>query len=335
MIEMGTIQAVLLAFGSTLLLAPATLYGLRRFQVVDYPNARSSHVRPVPRGGGLAPALGMIVALTATSALASFDRTALLIACVGFGLIGLVEDLWGLPPFPRLILQSFVALAALPSLLAERGGFSPGQLAFGMLVVFWMVAYANAFNFMDGINGISAAQVLVAGFAWSTIGWLVDDTILIGSGLIGAVAALAFVPFNFPRAHVFLGDTGSYFFGGWLAAVAVVALRHGLAPEAVLAPLTLYVADTGTTLVRRVLGGEEWQLPHRDHTYQRLVRAGWSHTKTTLVIGAVMLGCSSLGLLALSGSLVLRFCGDVLLVAALIFYATMPNRLRRTEELAA
>lgn len=324
---MGTIQAVVLAFGLTLLLAPVTLYGLRRLEVVDYPSARSSHVHPVPRGGGLAPAVGVIVAVAATSALVRPDRTALLVACVGFGLIGLVEDLKGLPPLTRFILQGLAAMAALPWLLADLGGSFAWRLAFGAGVVFWVMAYTNAFNFMDGINGISAAQVLVAGCAWATIGWSEDDTALIGSGLIGAVAALAFVPFNFPRAHFFLGDTGSYFFGGWLAVVAVVALRHGIAPEAVLAPLALYLADTGTTLMRRVSGGEEWQLPHRDHAYQKVVRAGFSHTRTTLIVGTVIVVCSACGLLALTGSLMVRVVGDALLAGTLIFYTTMPSRL--------
>src|SRR5262249_3675175 len=123
-------------------------------------------------------------------------------------------------------------------------------IAFAILV--WIVGYVNAFNFMDGINGISVAQIVAAGLAWGMVGAWEDQADLVGAsfGLVGA--ALAFMPFNFPNARVFLGDVGSYFFGGWLAVLAVASLSWGLTVEMALAPLLLYACDTGVTLLRRI-----------------------------------------------------------------------------------
>ena len=171
----------------------------------------------------------------------------------------------------------------------------------------------------------AAAWAISAGDA----GWLA------AAGAIAAGAALGFAPFNVVRARMFLGDVGSYFFGAWLAVAAVLGLRAGLAPEAVLAPLVLYAADTGVTLVRRVVTGETWYEPHRDHAYQRLVRAGWSHVQTTVVVAAVMAVCAALGAVSLHGSATLRALADVALVAVLVAYLVSPSLLAGRSSQAA
>lgn len=87
---------------------------------------------------------------------------------------------------------------------------------------------------------------------------LLGGYVTIPGGLV-ADAALGFAPFNFPRARVFLGDAGSYFFGGWLALLAVLALGSGIPPEVTAAPFLIYLADTGAAPVKRVLRGETCQ----------------------------------------------------------------------------
>src|SRR5205085_2029337 len=148
--------------------------------------------------------------------------------------------------------QFGVAVATLPWLLSGMRGAEAWRLVFGIGVVVWLIAYVNAFNFMDGVNGVSAVQAVVAGVAWWVVGEWQDVHALAAGGLLVAAVAVAFAPFNFPRAHMFLGDVGSYFFGGWLGVLAVVALRQGLTVEASFAPLSVYLADTGMTLARRV-----------------------------------------------------------------------------------
>jgi UDP-N-acetylmuramyl pentapeptide phosphotransferase/UDP-N-acetylglucosamine-1-phosphate transferase len=111
-----------------------------------------------------------------------------------------------------------------------------------------VVAVVNAVNFMDGINGISAVTGAVAGAAFAWLGAELDDRTLLVLGAAVAGASLAFLPWNAPRARVFLGDVGSYGLGAALAAGVCLALAAGSTPEAAVGPLALYLADTGTVL---------------------------------------------------------------------------------------
>jgi UDP-N-acetylmuramyl pentapeptide phosphotransferase/UDP-N-acetylglucosamine-1-phosphate transferase len=316
--------AAFLACGLTIALCPPVLACLRRWRLLDVPGDRSSHAHPTPRGGGIAPALGATVALAFSSAVSGQARTGLIAAALLFGFIGLLEDSVGVPALRRLVVQVLAGALAAPWLLTAWSGGQGWRVAMGLAVVVWLVSYVNAFNFMDGIDGISVAQAVVAGTAWYLVGWAEGVASLEIGGLIVAGAALGFAPFNFPKARMFLGDVGSYYFGALLAALAVVGVRAGIPPEAVAAPLAVYLADTGVTLVRRVRRGEVWYSPHRDHTYQRLVQHGWSHARTTLSVAAVMAVVSALGSLALTDSLAIRVAGDLLVVGVLAAYLRAP-----------
>lgn len=326
---MSPTAAAGLAFVLVLVLMPPVIAVLRRRQILDHPNVRSSHAVPTPRGGGLGVAAGLLTGTAVVAGLPGPVRAAVLVSAGAFGLIGLLDDLRGLPLLQRLGSQVVVAGLSLVWLLDAMSGPTLWVLVFGAGCLVWLVAYVNAFNFMDGINGISAAQAVVAGAAWWAVGHAEGVAALAGGGAVVAGAALAFLPYNFPRAHVFLGDVGSYLLGGTLGALLVVGLRAGIPFEAMVAPLSVYLADTGTTLVRRALAGEVWYLPHRRHAYQRLTQRGWSHARTTAFVAVVMAVCSGLGALSLRGSLAPRAAGDVALLAVLALYFLSPSLLER------
>ncbi|MBK9180731.1 MAG: glycosyl transferase [Acidimicrobiales bacterium] len=281
--------------------APLVVWLLRRREVLDYPNLRSSHDVPTPRGGGLAPMLGLLVALPFAAAESSSACVALAVATIGLGLLGLTEDVHGLPVATRLLLQLVIAAAAAPWLLGNLSGPVAWQVVFAAGVAAWLVAYVNAFNFMDGINGISSMQAIVSGATWWLLGELRDAPSVAVAGAVLAAAGLGFLPVNFPRARVFMGDVGSYALGAWSAVVLVMALRGDIPPVAAVAPVAVYLADTSTTLVGRARRRERWREPHRDHAYQRLVRVGWSHAQVTALVTASAAVASGGGLLALLG----------------------------------
>ena len=309
--------------------APVTLALLRRGDVLDVPSERSSHVAPVPRGGGVAPAVGALVAIVVTASLPRSGRLALVVAATALGLVGLIEDLVGIPALARLAVQFVAGAAAAPFALHALTGSAPWRAVFALAVVVWVVAYVNAYNFMDGIDGISVAQAVGAGITWYLVGRYVDSRILAAGGIVVAGAALGFAPFNLPRARMFLGDVGSYFIGAWLATVAVLGLRAGVPAEAVLAPLALYLADTGTTLVRRVVRGERWYLPHRDHAYQRLTDVGWSHLQAAGLVGGCIAVCGALGAVSLTGATAARVAADLGIAAVVGGYVLAPRWLAR------
>ena len=310
------------AFAGSLVLSGLALVVLRRFQVLDIPNSRSLHSQPTVRGGGAgAAAAGLAaVALIATS----FGDLAggLGAAAGGVAALGLVDDLRSAPVGVRFGFQALVAVLA--AQLLVDGGL--GLLWAPVLAATaWLVTYLNAFNFMDGINGISSFQVIAAGATWLVAGQVSELPALATSGAVAVALALGFLPFNFPRAKMFLGDAGSYFFGGWLAATAAWAVLKGVPPEAVVAPLALYLLDTGLTLARRIARGESWLQPHKTHIYQRLVALGWSHTRVALFCGAAMAACGVLGLVSLSGSTAQRGLAGVGICAVLAGYAASPH----------
>ena len=318
------------AFVTTAALVVPVILLLRRVGMLDRPTARSSHDRPTPRGGGLAIGVGALVALAAADRLAGDPASGLVAAAGGIGFIGLVDDVRPVPALRRLFAQLVPAAVALVWLLH---GLHESPVVGAVVVassLLWIVWFANAFNFMDGINGLAIAQVVVVGATW----WIVGDSegarvLETGGAIIGA-AALAFAPANSPRARAFLGDTGSYFLGSWIAAIAVLGLREGVAPEAVLAPLALFTVDPGFTLARRLARRARWDEPHREHVYQRLVLLGWSHTRTTALIAAMIVACALLGSVSESGSDVARVLADVGIAAAVLTYLLMPGLVART-----
>ena len=130
-----------------------------------------------------------------------------------------------------------------------------------------VVGFVNAFNFMDGIDGISALNAVVM-VLWLAMNSYDVDNELSVLCLVVAAAVVGFAPFNLPRARLFLGDVGSYGLGVALSGCAVLAWAGGVPTTVVLAPFVIYLADTSTTLVRRALRRESVTTAHREHVYQ-------------------------------------------------------------------
>ena len=247
---------------------------LKRAQVLDVPNARSSHVTPTPRGGGVA----VIMAVLLASLLASAQGRALpaipLLAIVAYAALGLADDFRSLDVKIRLVVQLAVAAGVAAVVLGADSGASVVAVA---LATVWLVGYTNAFNFMDGVNGISGLNAAVAGAWFTYLGLTRDIDAVAVLGLAVAGAALGFLPWNAPRAQVFLGDVGSYGLGFTLGVLALLTWASGVRFLLALAPLSVYLADTAWALGRRILGRRPWHEAHREHVYQQLRDSGWSH----------------------------------------------------------
>lgn len=317
------ISPPLAALGVSLAAQPGLIWLLRRRAVMDHPNDRSSHSTPTPRGGGLAVILGMVVGLGLTAA-DGVDVTFLVLAVLLFGLIGALEDIWGLPALMRLVAQLVVG-AVVGFAIANAGG----EVIWWAVPIFaiWLAGFANAFNFMDGIDGISSVSALVAAGVLSWVGRADELGTLQLGGAVVAAASLGFLPWNAFNARVFLGDSGSYALGGALAALSGFAVKAGVPLEAAVAPLSLYLADTSWTLLRRVRAGEVWHQAHRSHVYQQLTDRGWSHPRVTVVVGLVSLGVAACGLVSLTESLPARLAADAVGALLLVGYLAGPRLL--------
>jgi UDP-N-acetylmuramyl pentapeptide phosphotransferase/UDP-N-acetylglucosamine-1-phosphate transferase len=287
-------------------------------QIIDHPNWRSSHSRPTPRGGGLGilavvvpasvvawlvvPDVGMVPA-----ALAALLGGAVVLATLGFR-----DDRSELSPRVKMPLQAAVAGLSIVAVGAIGVVELPGaELRLGVLAVpltlVWLVGFSNAFNFMDGIDGIAGLFAVVSGLFLSAAAWMCGtrDVAVLLLPVTGAGAA--FLTVNWPPARIFMGDVGSLPVGFLLAAGAVVGNeRAGLPFVSSFLILGPFLFDTLLTLVRRAVRRENVLAPHRSHLYQRMTIAGRSHRFVTLVYGAWTVLTGGLGLLYLSGGTVAR-----------------------------
>jgi len=301
--------------------AEPVLIPLLRRTAVDVPNGRSSHSVPTPRGGGAPIAVGLVAAALLIHGTAAVMFA---IAVAAFAAIGFADDLGSLPAGRRLAMQG-VASLAIAVVLVTRTGLPPVLIAAAVIVfAVWLIGFVNAFNFMDGVNGISAGHALIGGAYYACLGWWRPDALLAVAGAAVAAGALAFLPWNAVHARVFLGDAGSYGLGVALALLAACAVIRHIPLEAALAPLAVYLADTGWTLQRRIRAGERIFEAHRTHTYQKLCDVGWSHQRVTLATGAVTAAVCLLGAASLTGHPALRAAADLAAAGLLAAYLRSP-----------
>lgn len=277
-----------------------------RFGLLDIPNDRSSHNLPTPRGGGV----GILLAYIATSLYISLP-TLIWLPAVLLAFVSFFDDKINLIPRTRLIFQVLVALVSLSSLFNAQNVYDLPSLAllqlFTLYLFFCIVAVgtANFYNFMDGINGIAGITGVVAfgliGYFANTV---VSQTVISTSSYGVAAACLGFLPFNMPRARVFMGDVGSILLG-FVFAVYIILLSHSVTDFLVLAGfLSTFYIDSLTTLYVRKRSGEQLSQAHRRHLYQLLSnqlkiphwKVSVSYGVIQLVIGLLLLAVHPYGL---------------------------------------
>jgi UDP-N-acetylmuramyl pentapeptide phosphotransferase/UDP-N-acetylglucosamine-1-phosphate transferase len=254
--------------------------------LLDHAGQRRSHAGTVPRGGGVSIILVTVGACALLVAGEWLEDWLLLLrfglATLMVALIGWIDDHRPLPALARLLVHVVAAgLFVLPMLMP---GFDLVALLLAGLALLLLVTAVNFWNFMDGINGIASLQaifvasVLVHAFA------VVGDPGVMLLSLAVAAGCLGFLPFNFPRARIFLGDVGSGGLGFVLGALLLLAVLRGALDvwTALLLPLAFWL-DAGMTLGARMLLGRRWYTAHREHLYQWLVRRGRSHPQVDLL----------------------------------------------------
>lgn len=250
-------------------------YALRR-QLLDQPGERRSHSVATPRGGGIAIVISLLAA--AGAAMWAWPEAAgsVLIASLGLVLvagIGWWDDHRPLPAVRRLCVH-VVAAALLAGLVKLHGG----SWVLAGLVLFFTTSLINIWNFMDGINGIASSQAVIAALGLAPVLPWPYSLAAIALGL----ACLGFLPFNFPRAKIFMGDVGSGALGYAVSVVlAIASLKTNIHWMLLLVPISPFLVDAGFTLLARMLSGQRWMEPHTQHVYQRAVQAGASHAQVT------------------------------------------------------
>lgn len=267
-----------------------------RRKLLDMPGARRVHALPTPRGGGIGIAL-LVVATFAwlsreTPGFAYLAQVSAGIAL--FAGLGLFDDVRPLRALQKLAIQ-LIAAALLVSAISPPAAFAWIAWPIAVLACTYTV---NIFNFMDGSNGLVATQGLVIALALAFWPGQVESLRLAAIVLAGACAG--FLPFNLPKARVFLGDVGSHAIGAAVFALLWLSWHRGVLGLAeCLLFATPVLLDTGYTLLRRVGAGRAVWKAHREHGYQYAVRRGHSHLSVCLAYGAwtaTSVGLAAIGL---------------------------------------
>ncbi len=306
-------------------------YALRS-QVVDLPNARSSHTVPTPRGAGAALVLSFL--LGAGLYPPGPDAAGAILAAASFvALLGFVDDHRHVPAQWRLLGQAIAAamvlfwMKSLPAM--EIFGWSLSFAGWAYVIPFlfliWMV---NLYNFMDGINGLAGVEAVCVCAGMGLIYWSLDEVHSAGWPALLLAVTLGFLPWNFPRARIFLGDVGSGFLGLLLGALALNGLRHGSGVLwAWLILLGVFIVDATLTLARRLARGERVYEAHRSHAYQHAAQR-YGHTRVTVAVGLINIGwLMPLAFVAARGWI----AGALVFVAALLPLVALAWRFRAGE----
>ncbi len=283
------------ALAVVVLLAPAVGGMARRMGAVDRPGGRRHHARPVPRLGGLALFLGIMVPALAFLELGQETRGLLLGAAVAT-VVGAVDDFRGLRWVEKLAGQ--VAAATIPvgfGIWIDRFTFpfvGVHELSPWLgkpLTVLWIVAIMNMVNFLDGLDGLAAGVCSIAGATFSVIALSLGKPQAAVASAIVLGACLGFLRHNFYPARIFMGDSGALLLGFSLATLAVQGLLKTAATVALFFPLLVLavpILDTGFVVARRLKHGQPIYAADREHLHHRFLRIGFSQRRTAVTIWA-------------------------------------------------
>lgn len=291
------------AFGLSYVAIPSIINVSRKKRLFDEPNDRTSHHEGVPTLGGLAIFGGMLFSIILWTPFKYFgDLQYILCAFIILFLIGAKDDIDPVSPFKKFLAQLFAAgilvFKANIRITTLYSIFGVGDLPFWLsitLSVFVIIALINAFNLIDGINGLAASisilSSLIFGYWFFIVGRI--ELAIVAFALIGSV--LAFLKFNFTPAKIFMGDTGSLLVGTVAAILSIQFIEQNKiliespdyissAPALAIAILIIPIFDTARVLFIRLLRGHSPFQPDKRHIHHMLLDLGLSHMQATSVL---------------------------------------------------
>lgn len=303
-------------------------------ELLDIPNERSSHVTPTQRGGG---AVFVVVCLGAYLVISFFYPNSFslgfLAGAVLIVLISWLDDLCSIWFVWRFLAHGVAAVL----LMADVGywhhldlPFFSVQLdlgLFGPVITFlWLTWVVNAYNFMDGIDGIAGLQSVIAASSWLALSYSYEMPALYFFCGVIAASSLGFLIHNWQPARIFMGDVGSAFLGFAFASLPLLARQEAVGHDhdliiAGCAFLWFFVFDSVVTFLFRLFRGENVFSAHREHIYQRLTRSGMSHARVALVYGiltSVLNLCVVTSLVHFRGSSFVILCATIILTIVLL-----------------
>jgi len=319
---LAALSILLSIFFSAISSAVISKYSFR-IALVDIPNERSSHSFPTPRGGGI----GIWIALIIVGIFVARDFYFSAILSIA-GLLGLLEDRFTLPSRFRLLSQ-FV-ISSFIAFLFLGPPASPLILSLFLFWLIFMTATTNFYNFMDGIDGIAGLTGLVGFGLMAYFSYFIlnaHDVFLMSVVLAGG--CLGFLPFNFPRARVFMGDVGSIFLGFVFASFVVKLSTSINVFLCLIMFLSTFYADAVITIYYRWRRRENLMQAHRSHLYQYLSNElKLPHWQVSLTYAIVQLFFGGVALLAYQNGLTLQIVVLVVFSGLFVISYSMIKKIK-------
>lgn len=270
-----------------------TSFYMSRAVIIDHPNERSLHKKPIPRGGGIAfvlPIFLLYIVLSIYDPFVFFTfLPAFLLAAIGFW-----DDCSNLGWKKRFFIQCICSIWVSAIIVFFMGSSCSlglaGKICLFVVGVFWLISLANIYNFMDGIDGNASIEAIMVCLFFMVVAMQVHSFIAYSFTYYILFGVAIFLAFNFPKARLFMGDVGSQFLGfifGLLGLLtAVINWDYFFAM-----PLLLFnfIFDAGWTILKRFRKGENIFQAHQTHLYQKLVIYGYKHWQISLLTGLFVL----------------------------------------------
>lgn len=299
--------------------------------IFDMPNsAHKTHVFPTPYLGGVAIMIGVTIVLLMSVLLSSEVKhnlkllLSVLIPALLLGLIGLWDDLKGLPPLPRLFAQSAIGIGVSIILVSTGTSGNPlGLRVFDVLLtVIWIVGICNAINFFDNMDGGAAGAVAFSSIGIAFVAWYSDQSFLAGFALVTAGATFGFLIWNKNPAKIYMGDAGALFLGVLIATLAI-RLDPDIQDRAISLSIPLFllaipILDTTTVVISRLLNGLSIFQGGKDHLSHTLVKLGLTRKSAVLVLWVSCILFVAIAILVLVLPLMLKII--FLLLGALTWF---------------
>lgn len=317
----------------TIVLLPlARRFAIRFNLLIDLPNQRSSHSRPIPRCGGI-----ILAGIFFVSMLMFFEWNhsfvfPYLLGALMIFIVGVLDDLLNLRGYQKII--GMVISALLPIIFGLKlnylGLINNNVFLLYLLSIIWIYGFINAFNFMDGIDGLVSGVAAIGSIFLFIFATFSGNAFVATTAVIFFAFCLIFIIFNFSPASIFLGDSGSMFLGYNFAMLGIILTNgsHNSVPIYVFlfifAPI---IYDSMVTFVRRGIQGKNVIEAHREHLYQRLVILGMSHRDVSLIYYALALFFGLMGLLFLASGQIVRIGLLIFSLAIMVSFSLLVNRL--------
>lgn len=290
----------------TLITTPVIRSLALRYRIGDYPDARKIHTRFIPRMGGLGIIMGTVLSLTATADFhpfifhsTPFNLWGIALGLLMIILVGVYDDIKGIGSFGKLFIQFIAASIVISSGLQINFISLPfvGQIPLGLLnlplTLLWIVGITNAFNLLDGLDGLAVGVSAIVSATFFCFGIYYNDTMLVVVSASLFFSCIGFLFYNFHPASIFMGDTGSLFLGFLLSCISLRVLHLQSAPESYVSSLVVIITlavplvDTSVAFFRRIKKRMHPLKADKEHIHHRLMDLGLTHRQTVAVHYAI------------------------------------------------